>query len=674
MSTKTHGGITIADDSQLRHQFVDDCLAFCVENDLRSVILAIPNSVSSTDVEALLTKNEIRGVVIQSGIEVANSLSVYVGSFVHQQYNWTLPKVKASTIAYLGPRGDISFRMVKKALLGGVYWLVYASPTKWRRELTIMFLVIRIYERLAFEIENRYRKIKNPALRSYHRMVHAMFRFRGSKLVVGILRRFERQLEPLNSFFERRSDQKFTAALDASCVPLLRPHEFVEGRIILVNASLASGGAERQVVNTLTGLKRRGYTDLTLLCEYLHDRPEHDFYFWQLQKEGITARKIRRHFDLPGDEIYASVAQLGDAKGSMPKNLNDDVLSFVIEFMESKPEVVHAWQDSTSIKAGYAAALVGVPKIILNGRNMAPYNFAYFLPYMRRGYAVLARHPAVTLVNNSRAGAADYEGWINLQSGSVKHLFNGLHSDSLGSVTDGECLEYRTRLGIPRDSKVVGSIFRFHEEKDPLLWIKTAALVAKKMPDVVFLLLGAGPLEDRIRKAAAARGLSDRLFLPGTEQRTELPLSVMDAFLLTSRLEGTPNVCIEAQWMGVPVVAPAVGGTADTVLNGETGWIVSPRSKHLLAEKVIQVLEDEDWSIEARRRGPEFAMGRFGFERMIDETITMYGLAQCDGRAVNEQSGTDELTLAAPESRPDRSEVTTNKLAGVGSAGELNGD
>ena len=178
------------------------------------------------------------------------------------------------------------------------------------------------------------------------------------------------------------------------------------------------------------------------------------------------------------------------------------------------------------------------------------------MPYMRGAYTVFGDRQDICLVNNSRAGARDYESWLGFASGAVNVVFNGLRSDSLVREPQRAQSEYRSEVGIPAHSKVVGSIFRLYEEKGPILWVETAALIAECVPDVVFLLIGKGPFRDRIRERAADLGILDRLFMPGTERNAQLPLSVMDVFLLTSRLEGTPNVSIEAQWLGVPVIAP----------------------------------------------------------------------------------------------------------------------
>src|SRR5207247_3851883 len=128
---------------------------------------------------------------------------------------------------------------------------------------------------------------------------------------------------------------------------------------------------------------------------------------------------------------------------------------FLREIIERRPQIVHTWLDDINIKGGVAALLAGVPKIVVGTRSLAPNNFALFQPYMREGYRVLARSPNVCLLNNSEAGARDYERWIGIPKGSFKVVRNGFDF----SAWERERFEvgaaiYRERLGIPRDALV----------------------------------------------------------------------------------------------------------------------------------------------------------------------------------------------------------------------------
>ena len=147
-------------------------------------------------------------------------------------------------------------------------------------------------------------------------------------------------------------------------------------------------------------------------------------------------------------------------------------------------------------------------------------------------------------------------------------------------------------------------------------------------------------MQAKIMKLAGKLGIANRLFLPGTEKNIAPVYAAMDVLLLTSRFEGLPNVLLEAQALGVPVVATDVGGCREAVLDGETGMVVHSRDPAHLAERVLHALDDHDWAASARQRGPAFVRERFGIKRMIEETMNVYGLDTPDRRApANSETG-----------------------------------
>jgi glycosyltransferase involved in cell wall biosynthesis len=110
----------------------------------------------------------------------------------------------------------------------------------------------------------------------------------------------------------------------------------------------------------------------------------------------------------------------------------------------------------------------------------------------------------------------------------------------------------------------------------------------------------------------------------------------LDVVLLTSVVEGTPNVLIEAQVAGRPVVTVDAGGTAEAVSIGRTGRVVADRSAQRLAAAVIDMLDDPTWASRARMEGPGFIASTFDADRMVRETLALYGLP---ARAENEPPG-----------------------------------
>src|SRR5262249_60159925 len=118
------------------------------------------------------------------------------------------------------------------------------------------------------------------------------------------------------------------------------------------------------------------------------------------------------------------------------------------------------------------------------------------------GYQQLVRYPNVSLLNNSNAGARDYARWLGLASRSITIVRNGIDLDDIKKVTAEQADAYRHQIGMPASGPVVGGIFRFNEEKRPMLWARIAAAVARRRLDAHFLIVGDGPMRSEVRAVA----------------------------------------------------------------------------------------------------------------------------------------------------------------------------
>lgn len=401
-------------------------------------------------------------------------------------------------------------------------------------------------------------------------------------------------------------------------------YEPVPGRVIAVTASLAAGGAERQLVNLLRGLSDPSFgLDLSLFCISLARRTRRDFFLPLLAETPVEI------VTPPDDALAASLDQPhlavhADLIRAFPGDMAGPIAFWTDQFLRRRPQVVHAWQDGTNLSTAAAALLAGVPRIVLAATIVRPDNPRRRLKrFMRDAYRAILDHPSVVLSNNSRAGANDYADWLDIDPAKVEVVYNGI---DLEPVPSG-IRDFRQAMGIPADAPIVGSAFRMSEEKRPLLWVEAAAEVARRETNAHFVVYGDGPMRPDMIELARRLGIGGRLHLPGPEDDMRSRYRAMDAVMLTSRHEGLPNVLLEAQSLGVPVVAPDVGGVAETVWQGVTGWAVRDADAGRLAEAVLRCLTDTGWAARARAEAPGFVQRRFGMSAMIRRTLEVYGLA-----------------------------------------------
>jgi glycosyltransferase involved in cell wall biosynthesis len=404
------------------------------------------------------------------------------------------------------------------------------------------------------------------------------------------------------------------------------PERAIPGRVVLVCGSLQPGGAERQVVNTLVGLAPvLGNENLTLLCDYLHAgaKERYDFYLPQARRSGATVREIRKDFSSK-DPLPPSFEK---AARCLHPGLVADIAALYREFRVLQPEVVHAWLDWSNVRAGLAAVLAGVPRVLLSGRNLSPRHFALNADYYYPAYrALLECGDRVTWLNNSQAGANDYADWLSVPAERIRVLRNGTRFEEQMRPPPERYGELRARWRIPASVPLIGGMFRFGQEKRPLLWIEAAVQIAAALPDAHFVIFGEGPMRSEMETLIRQYSLGARVQMPGVVMSSLDGLAPCDLVLLTSSGEGIPNVLLEAQWLGIPVVTVNAGGAGEAVNDGTTGLVIESDNAADIAAGVLGILRDAALRAKARKEGPSFVNARYGMDRMIAETLTAYDL------------------------------------------------
>lgn len=129
-------------------------------------------------------------------------------------------------------------------------------------------------------------------------------------------------------------------------------------------------------------------------------------------------------------------------------------------------------------------------------------------------------------------------------------------------------LAARARLGVPVDAGFLGGwVGRFGAEKGPDVLVDAFARWAQ--PDAQVVMVGDGPERAAVEQRARALGIADRIRWTGTIADAGALFSAFDAFVLSSRTEGTPVVLLEAMAAGVPIIATRAGGVPEMLTERE---------------------------------------------------------------------------------------------------------
>lgn len=607
---------------------ITEALDFIKSRELKGAVLAIPFAVGAKDALLLRDHPLCKGLILRNPSPeiTATSSGKWLGCF--EAFGWRLPTVRAP-IVFIGSQlmltRQMATQVVKSRRLS-----IFCKVNGGYQQLSMhRFLLWRAGEKLVRSISQRPEN-------------HPLRKIVGITKQVPVLRTLWRRTfkrEDLSSGMPSKGGQNDGGLSEEILYKELLQrarqsaqsmgYQAIPRRVLLVNAGLAAGGAERQIVNTLIGLKASGQCEsVALLAEYIDHAPNLDFFLHELEAAGIEVSQVEHSISLSDDGLSSVDTEVADLLADIAPSLIEEILNLVDEFRSRRPEVVHAWQDSSSIKAGIAAVIAGVPRIVLASRNVTPMNFTYYQGYMQPAYRALASQESVRFLNNSEAGAVDYIQWLGLPRGRFAVVRNGVDLGYLKRVDRKAIRDYRQTLGIPENAHVVGSVFRFWAEKRPMLWLQTAALVAKRYPDVHFLVIGEGPMRREMEAFINHHGLKGRVHLPGARPEVATPLSAMDIFVLTSEFEGTPNVVLEAQWLGLPIVSTDAGGAREAFIHGETGLLATTATAEDVSVLVVQSLATQAIGAEAATKGPAFVELEFGINRMLQETLTLYGFPQ----------------------------------------------
>jgi len=399
------------------------------------------------------------------------------------------------------------------------------------------------------------------------------------------------------------------------------------GRVLMVTSTYHLGGSERQMLIAASGLLQRGY-EVRILALYPSE-PGTPNIENEITKLGITPHFCSDFLPTEAGGFRAPDGMSVQDVSGLPRWFTNKVAPVRAAIRQYRPSIVHAWTDIPTAVGAFAACSLGVPRVVLHQGSMQWCMRRYgaeVVNFLWECYRSAADNPRVKILNNSAAGAADYERWLRLRSGTIGVLYNGIACEQIRKPPPDEVASLRRQLGLPQHAPVVGAVMRFVEDKDPDLWLAVAAEIAKARPDVHFLLAGYGKLQDRIKHRVDLLGLRDRVVLPGAVRDLGLVYAAVDVILLTSLTEGLPNVLIEAQAAGRPVVAADAGGIREAIADGRTGQVVRGRSPQRLAAAVLEVLGDRSWPARAAAEGPAFVASRFGVERMTSDMLEIYGL------------------------------------------------
>ena len=270
-----------------------------------------------------------------------------------------------------------------------------------------------------------------------------------------------------------------------------------------------------------------------------------------------------------------------------------------------RPDILHAnlhhsWSSQYALVA--AQALPGVRTVAVE-HSLWP-SSARSQRRLRR--ALVERLDAHLAVGDGLARSI--EAMLGRPAGSIATVRNGVPDLRLPG---------RERL---RAEPTLGFVGRLAHEKGADLLLRALP----RLPGVAAVLVGDGDERPALERMAAELGVLDRVVFTGWSNEVRRLLPTFDVLVLPSRREGVPLSIVEAMLAELPVVATRVGGTAEVVLDGETGILVPPEDPEQIALAAASLLDDHRRRTRIGARAREVALERFSADAMARAFADVY--------------------------------------------------
>lgn len=363
--------------------------------------------------------------------------------------------------------------------------------------------------------------------------------------------------------------------------------------IVHVIFRLGVGGLENGLVNIINRLPEERYRhaiiSLTDSTDFRHRLTRQDVAIYEIHKQ---AGQDWRSFV----EVYRLIKRL-------------------------QPAVVHT-RNLAAIEYQICAFIAGVPYRLHgehgwdvfdpNGRNVKYQWLRRLLGLLIHRFIPLSRHLQDYL--QSRVGIAP---------GKITRICNGVDT----AIFQPRLAQRKLPLNCPfqlNDKLIIGTVGRMHGVKDQMTlvkaYIRACSELAVVADNTCLWLVGEGPLRQEAMAMLQDKGLAEQAWLPGKRDDIAEIMRAMDVFVLPSKAEGISNTILEAMATGLPVIATRVGGNAELVVDGETGYLVAAENDEDMAQAIAKLVVDED----QRQRFGAAAQRRVHQHFSIDNMVARY--------------------------------------------------
>ncbi|RQO58698.1 sugar transferase [Paucibacter sp. KBW04] len=294
-------------------------------------------------------------------------------------------------------------------------------------------------------------------------------------------------------------------------------------------------------------------------------------------------------------------------------------------FRRLRPTIVHS-RNLAALEVQLPAWAAGVPVRVhgehgrdvsdLDGSNISHQRVRRFYRPLVQRYIALSRD------------LADYlQRAIHVEPARITQAYNGVDTERFAPAAAGP----QPIPGCPFEPGrhwLVGTVGRMAPVKDQLMLARAFVQVLQQRPEqrerLRLVMVGEGPLRAQAQALLDEAGVDDLAWLPGERSDVPAVMRGLHCFALPSLAEGISNTILEAMACGLPVVATRVGGSADLVLEGQTGLLVPPAQEQGMAAALQALALDPARAQTLGQAGRARVLEHFSMKAMMKTYASVY--------------------------------------------------
>jgi glycosyltransferase involved in cell wall biosynthesis len=367
-----------------------------------------------------------------------------------------------------------------------------------------------------------------------------------------------------------------------------------------------------KIIHIITGLNIGGAERALQKLIYSDEKNEYNIRIISLTSTGTIGAQLKEK-GYPVDVLNMKNALY------LPRT----IYRLVIMLRLYKPDIVQCWLYHADLIGGVSAKLAGIKHVLWGIRSTELKKGSHVTAIIRRFCALLSYIIPTQIICVAEASKFKH---ISLGYSEKKMVVigNGFDISKL-NATEADIIKFKREANLKKAQVVIGSIGRFSSIKGQDIFIKSAGLLIRNYPNLIFLMIGRDLQKDntRLMKWINDTGYPNCFILLG--ERSDIPvcLAAMDIFCLHSRSEGFPNVLGEAMAMGLPCVTTDVGDAA--LLLGEAGLIIERNSPEALAHGLVELITNSsEKNISLGKAAKNRIENKFSIKQSYQKFTTLY--------------------------------------------------